>query len=88
MEQYINNFNAERKTFIQKVENLTSELSKKEKENIALQQKKENLENNLKKREAQLTQIKTEMSSERSENNTYIDELKQKLQQASDEQIS
>ncbi|EAS03779.1 amine-terminal domain guanylate-binding protein (macronuclear) [Tetrahymena thermophila SB210] len=87
LEQYINNFNAERKTFIQKVENLTQELSKKEKENIALQQKKENLEANLKKRESQLTQAKVEMQQERTENSNYIDDLKQKLQQASDEQI-
>ena len=52
LEQYINNFNSERKGFIQKVESLSQELSKKEKENISLQQRKDNLEANLKKREA------------------------------------
>lgn len=67
MEHYLNNFANERKMLQDKIDQLSLEIQKKEKENLGLIQKKEYFESQVSRKESSLETIKKEKEHEKSE---------------------
>jgi len=74
LEQHLANFSAERTQLIGKIENLTFEMAKKDKEIFALTQAKEQLEVNAMKKEIMLEKAKKELTDEK---NNLIEKLEE-----------
>mmetsp|Transcript_5340 Transcript_5340/g.4530 ORF Transcript_5340/g.4530 Transcript_5340/m.4530 type:complete len:103 (-) Transcript_5340:1540-1848(-) len=85
MEQHLENFNKERKQFLNKIEQMSLESSKYEKELFSVKQRNEQLEANLKKKEETVDSMRKEYSDERQEFTTKLEESRQKIQKLSDE---
>lgn len=88
MEQQMAMFTAERKTLLAKIESLTGELNKRERELFALGQKKENLEGAIGKKEEAYEQAKKEFSEEKTQLLEKMEELKGKLTVVNDEYLN
>jgi len=87
LETHLNNFAQERSQLISKIEVLTQEVSKKDREIFALSQTKEHLEVNSMKKEAMLERTRKELSDEKSSLNDALEASRVKLQKLSDEYL-
>jgi len=78
MEQHLENFNKERKGFLAKIEAMSHEMSKNEKELFSMKQRNEQLELNLSKREEIIENLKREHAEEKADYMNKLEEAKQK----------
>ena len=78
MEQHLENFNKERKGFLAKIETMSHEMSKNEKELFSMKQRNEQLELNLNKREETIETLKREAAEEKSDFMNKLEDAKQK----------
>lgn len=85
LEHQIISFEKERKNLLDRIEKITADLSKKEKEFLTVSQQKDYIEHSLRKKEAQLDNLKKESFSEKEAMNTKLEEAKSKIQRISDE---
>eukprot|EP01017_Pseudomicrothorax_dubius_P004498 TRINITY_DN1091_c0_g1_i1.p1 TRINITY_DN1091_c0_g1~~TRINITY_DN1091_c0_g1_i1.p1 ORF type:complete len:1158 (-),score=548.27 TRINITY_DN1091_c0_g1_i1:121-3594(-) len=87
MEQQLAMFGTERKQLLSKLETLTTEVAKKEKEIFALGQRKEHLEASIAKKETTIEALKRDLAEERSSLTEKLEEAKAKLQRVNDEYL-
>jgi chromosome segregation ATPase len=85
IEHQIISFEKERKNLLDKVEKISADLSKKEKEYLTVSQQKDYIEHSLRKKEAQLENLRKESLAEKETMNSKLEESKSKLQRLSDE---
>ncbi|CAD8091386.1 unnamed protein product [Paramecium sonneborni] len=85
LEQQMNSFTTERKSLIQKIDVLSSQLNNLQKEHMALQQKKDLLENEKTRKEQQFEQSRKEWQEEKREQVERLEETKLRLQKMNDE---
>lgn len=87
LEQHLSNFSNERTQLLGKIENLTLEIAKKDKEIFALTQAKEQLEVNAMKKEIMLEKAKKELTDEKNNLIEKMEDTKAKLQKVNDEYL-
>ncbi|KRX05422.1 P-loop containing nucleoside triphosphate hydrolase [Pseudocohnilembus persalinus] len=85
IEQQQANYNSEKMGWTEKNESLSSELQRKEKELIKLQQKKEGLENTLKRKEELFETTKNDLIGEKNQLNEKLEETKKNLSKVQDD---
>jgi len=85
LETHLNNFANERSQLISKIENLTQEASKRDREIFSLSQVKERLESSSAKKEANFEKVKNELTNEKNALAQKLEETKIKLQSLNDE---
>ena len=85
LEQQIDKFNEERKELIAKIERLTADLTRKERQVTTLENQKESVMQQLTQKEKQLQQARDEGAVEKQEMNEKIEGLRGKHSETLDE---
>ena len=85
LEQQLDKFNEERKELISKIERITGELTRKERAITTLENQKESLQIQLQSKEKQVIEYRKESSTEKSDLQEKIEQMRTKHQEALDE---
>ena len=88
LDQQLDRFNQERRELISKIEQLTGDLTRKEKVVTNLENKAETLTNQLAQKDKYYVEIKREQQQMSNDNNDKLEQLRVKHQEALDELTS